>query len=193
MAHLSSIFHHDDLNASHASLLTHIKTVGVYESLLRKRDTYDFNVIDVGGTRTNRKKWVHCVEGVQCIIFVADLNGYCQRLQEDLDANQMMEALQVFESVTSSNLHTPIFLYLNKADQFETSIVRRPISGYFPDYKGGADYWKACRYFARRFIEADQRPPGKLHFFVTDSLDTTSFRNAWRQTLDKMRQVMPKD
>ncbi|KAL8708991.1 MAG: hypothetical protein Q9220_006200 [cf. Caloplaca sp. 1 TL-2023] len=191
LAHLNSIFHLDDLNASHANLLTHVKTVGIYKSVVRKSEAYEFNVIDVGGSRSSRKKWVRCVDGMKYIIFVADLNGYCQRLQEDLDANQMMEALQVFESITSLHPHTPIFLYLNKADQFETTIVRRPISGYFADYKGGADYWKACRYFARRFIEADQRPPGKLHFFVTDSLDTTSFRNAWRQTLEKMRQVTP--
>ena len=43
-------------------------------------------MFDVGGQRSERKKWVHCFEGVQCLMFVAALSGYDQCLVEDKTA-----------------------------------------------------------------------------------------------------------
>ena len=33
-------------------------------------------MFDVGGQRSERKKWIHCFEGVTCIIFCAALSAY---------------------------------------------------------------------------------------------------------------------
>ena len=35
----------------------------------------DFKLFDVGGQRSERKKWIHCFEGVTAIIFVVALSG----------------------------------------------------------------------------------------------------------------------
>ena len=43
-------------------------------------------MFDVGGQRSERKKWVHCFEGVHCLLFVAALSGYDQCLVEDKTA-----------------------------------------------------------------------------------------------------------
>lgn len=43
----------------------------------------DFSVIDVGGQRSQRKKWIHCFDNVQALIFVASLSEYNQVLFED--------------------------------------------------------------------------------------------------------------
>lgn len=43
-------------------------------------------MFDVGGQRSERKKWVHCFEGVHCLMFVAALSGYDQCLVEDKTA-----------------------------------------------------------------------------------------------------------
>ena len=37
----------------------------------------------VGGQRSERKKWIHCFEGVTCIIFIAALSAYDMVLVED--------------------------------------------------------------------------------------------------------------
>lgn len=42
-----------------------------------------FRIIDVGGQRSQRKKWIHCFEGVNCLIYVASLSEYDQMLFED--------------------------------------------------------------------------------------------------------------
>ena len=40
-------------------------------------------MFDVGGQRSERKKWIHCFEGVKSILFCAAMNEYDQVLLED--------------------------------------------------------------------------------------------------------------
>lgn len=40
-------------------------------------------MFDVGGQRSERKKWIHCFEGVTCIIFCGALSAYDMVLVED--------------------------------------------------------------------------------------------------------------
>ena len=42
-----------------------------------------FSVFDVGGQRSERKKWIYCFDNVNAIIFVASLSEYDQVLEED--------------------------------------------------------------------------------------------------------------
>jgi GTPase SAR1 family protein len=49
-----------------------------------------FEMYDVGGQRAERKKWIHCFEGVTAIIFVASLADYNQKLYEDETVNRMV-------------------------------------------------------------------------------------------------------
>lgn len=37
-----------------------------------------YRVFDVGGQRSERKKWIHCFEGVQCLIFIVAISEYDQ-------------------------------------------------------------------------------------------------------------------
>lgn len=43
----------------------------------------NFRLCDVGGQRTERRKWIHCFDDVTAIIFVAALNEYDMLLEED--------------------------------------------------------------------------------------------------------------
>lgn len=40
-------------------------------------------MFDVGGQRSERKKWIHCFEGVTAIIFTVALSEYDLKLAED--------------------------------------------------------------------------------------------------------------
>ncbi len=40
-------------------------------------------LIDVGGQRSERKKWIHCFEGVTAILFCAAISAYDLVLIED--------------------------------------------------------------------------------------------------------------
>ena len=43
----------------------------------------NFSMFDVGGQRSERKKWIHCFENVTSIIFCVALSEYDQVLLEE--------------------------------------------------------------------------------------------------------------
>ena len=57
--------------------------------------------IDVGGQRTERKKWIHCFEDVLLIMFLAAISEYDQVLEEDHNQNRLEESLNLFGTILS--------------------------------------------------------------------------------------------
>merc|ERR1719382_1827159 len=51
-------------------LLVRYRTTGVIEQKFEMRRNM-FHVFDVGGQKSERKKWIHCFESVTAVIFVA--------------------------------------------------------------------------------------------------------------------------
>lgn len=60
-----------------------VRTIGICETVFHLHDR-EVLVVDVGGQRSERKKWIHCFEDATSILFVANLNGYDQCLVEDM-------------------------------------------------------------------------------------------------------------
>ena len=46
--------------------------------------SFHFRVFDVGGQKAQRKKWIHCFDNVQAILFVAAMSDFNQVLLEDM-------------------------------------------------------------------------------------------------------------
>lgn len=95
-------------------------------------------MFDVGGQRSERKKWIHCFEAVTSIIFCVALSEYDQVLLEESGQNRMNESLVLFESVINSRwfLRTSIILFLNKIDLLKAKLPKVPLERYFPEYTG---------------------------------------------------------
>lgn len=56
--------------------------------------------IDVGGQRTERKKWIHCFEDVLLIMFLAAVSEFNQVLEEDNTQNRHGEIFfHIFQNV----------------------------------------------------------------------------------------------
>ena len=49
----------------------------------------NFRLVDVGGQRSERRKWIHCFEDVSSIIFIASLAEYNMCLVEDAKVNRL--------------------------------------------------------------------------------------------------------
>lgn len=64
------------------TLLLRTKTTGIVEVKFEMKKV-KFRVFDVGGQRSERKKWIHCFEDVSAIIFIAALSEYNEVLFED--------------------------------------------------------------------------------------------------------------
>lgn len=108
--------------------------------------------------RTERKKWIHCFEGISTIIFCAALSDYDQVSPEDKFQNRMAESLFLFESVINSRwfARTSVVLLLNKLDVLKAKLPKAPLDKYFPDYAGGQDVNKAAKYILWRFLQVNR-------------------------------------
>ncbi|CAE7466559.1 gpaH [Symbiodinium microadriaticum] len=118
-------------------LMARIRTTGIVVTQVPD-PPYVYHVVDVGGQRSERRKWIHCFDNVNAIIFLEGLSGYNQVLFEDNTVNRMQESLQLFEDIAKNPLFrdTPIFIFLNKKDLFENMIPKYPLSNCFPEYDG---------------------------------------------------------
>lgn len=56
-------------------------------------------MFDVGGQRSERKKWIHCFEAVTSIIFCVALSEYDQVLLEE--KNQVCDDRRAVESLSN--------------------------------------------------------------------------------------------
>ncbi|POI29425.1 hypothetical protein CIB84_006825, partial [Bambusicola thoracicus] len=116
-------------------LRTRVKTTGIVETHFTFKNLH-FRLFDVGGQRSERKKWIHCFEDVTAIIFCVALSGYDQVLHEDETTNRMHESLKLFDSICNNKwfTDTSIILFLNKKDIFEEKIKKSPLTICFPEY-----------------------------------------------------------
>ena len=118
------------------------------ETRLNKNEL-SITILDVGGQRSERKKWLHVMDNVDAVLFIASLSDYDQRLNEDSTRNRMQESICLFDNICSSPWfkEMPMILFLNKKDLFEDKIKRSFLAHYFPSYYGGTD-----KYLAEEFV-----------------------------------------
>ena len=117
-------------------------------------DGLTHHVIHLGGSQTERRKWIHCFDNVTTILFLAAISEYDQPLFEDFMYNRMQEAVVLFDSICNSRwfTKTTILLFLNKIDLLKDKLHTSPLKKSFPDYQGGADYAAACDYIRNKFV-----------------------------------------
>ena len=118
----------DYLPSTQDILRSRVKTTGIIEINFKLKDL-NFRVFDVGGQRSERKKWIHCFEDVTSIIFIVALSEYDLVLVEDETANRMQESLRLFDSICNNKyfVKTAFILFLNKKDSFADKVIRSSI------------------------------------------------------------------
>jgi len=157
-------------------LRTRVKTTGIVEIRFHFKDLH-FKMFDVGGQRSERKKWIHCFEGVTAIIFCVALSAYDLMLAEDEEMNRMHESMKLFDSICNNKwfVETSIILFLNKKDLFEVKIKTSPLSVCFPEYKGHNCYEEAAPYIQMQFEDLNKRKDTKeIYSHFTCATDTTN-------------------
>ncbi|EIW86057.1 inhibitory GTP-binding protein subunit alpha 2, partial [Coniophora puteana RWD-64-598 SS2] len=92
------------------------------------------DLVDTGGQKSERRKWIHCFDGADFVVFCVNLAGYDLTLWEDHNDNQMQDALTVWDSLCRSKwLGSSTFILLfNKRDIYEEKILHSDIATHFP-------------------------------------------------------------
>lgn len=136
-------------------LRVRVRSTGIEEALF-VFDRMTFKVMDVGGQRSERRKWFHCFPEVTAVLFVVALSGFDQVLREESTVNRMTESISLFEDVVNSPFfqQAAIILFLNKVDLFAEKLRRGiALNKLFPNYTGGQDADRALQFVTSRFSE----------------------------------------
>ncbi|XP_026527879.1 guanine nucleotide-binding protein G(o) subunit alpha isoform X2 [Notechis scutatus] len=158
-------------------LRTRVKTTGIVETHFTFKNLH-FRLFDVGGQRSERKKWIHCFEDVTAIIFCVALSGYDQVLHEDETTNRMHESLKLFDSICNNKwfTDTSIILFLNKKDIFEEKIKKSPLIICFPDYTGPSNFPDAVTYIQTQYESKNKSSNKEIYTHITCATDTNNIQ-----------------
>lgn len=156
------------------------RTTGIHEIEFDFENLH-FRMVDVGGQRSERKKWAHCFEDVTAIIFVVAMDGYDLKLYEDENVNRIQEARKLFDDIVNSKWfqNTNIVLFLNKSDLFAEKIKTVDLKVCFSDYKGGNDFAAASDFLQHKFKKLNRRTGRDIYTHTTCATDTENVRKVF--------------
>lgn len=161
------------------------KTTGLIQTQFEYKGI-KFSLHDVGGQRSERKKWSNCSEGVSALLYVCCASEYDQKCYEDDVTNRMLESMDLFSETINGNYFKdkPIIVFLNKMDVFKTKMAVKDLSCTFPEYTGGSDVEKGIEFLKQQYRDHDKSKKERLHFFVTQATSKESVKNTFEEVKD---------
>jgi len=154
-------------------LRSRARTTGITEIQYNVQDVV-FRMVDVGGQRSERKKWINCFQDVTALIFCVAMSEYDLKLYEDETVNRMHESIMLFEEICNCQWFsdTAIILFLNKSDIFNEKIERIDLNVCFPEYTGGCDAKKGTLFLKDKFISLNRTKSKPIYCHITCATNT---------------------
>jgi len=171
-------------------LRVRVPTTGVIEYRFDLQDVY-IRIVDVGGQRSERRKWIHCFENFTSIIFLAALSEYDQALYENNNDNRLQESTTLFRTIINCSwfVHSSIILFLNKKDLLEEKIIHSHIAEYFPEFDGPqCDAVAARNFISKMFLDLNSDPDKTIYSHFTCATDTENIRFVFSAVKDTIIQ-----
>ncbi|KAL5285805.1 GNAQ.2 family protein [Megaselia abdita] len=150
-----------------------------------------FRMVDVGGQRSERRKWIHCFENVTSIIFLVALSEYDQILFESDNENRMEESKALFKTIITYPWfqNSSIILFLNKKDLLEEKIMYSHLVDYFPEFDGPQrDAIAAREFILRMFVDLNPDSEKIIYSHFTCATDTENIRFVFAAVKDTILQ-----
>eukprot|EP00924_Labyrinthula_sp_SR-Ha-C_P001188 maker-scaffold_7-snap-gene-16.3-mRNA-1 protein AED:0.01 eAED:0.01 QI:169/1/1/1/1/1/3/334/370 len=174
-------------------LLSRVRTTGVVTELYKQKDS-NFQVIDVGGQRSERRKWLNVFRDVSGVIFMVSMSAYNQGLFEDPNVNRLKEALDLWEETAAREelQDAALILFFNKFDLFQKKYFYEGIPLEKPrlsclepptkeDEKGDVECPRAKKWFELTFKKNLNRQEEIYHHFIT-ALDADLMKTVIQNT-----------
>jgi len=156
-------------------------TTGIIETVFTLQGQ-KFILVDVGGQRSERKKWIHCFENVTAVLFCIAISAFDQTLYEDNITNRMHESLKLFQEICTSKWFssTSLVLFLNKSDIFKFKLAEgKSISTAFPEFNQGSDYDSSIEFILHKFtnvIDPISKKKREIFSHVTTATDVGNIK-----------------
>lgn len=181
-------------------LLCRLRTIGIAEQTFLYKKVKLF-VVDLGGQRSERKKWIQCFDGVTAVLFVVSMSGFNQTLFEEGTVKRLTEAKELlFKTMKFLPFReTPFILFLNKEDILKEKLNKLEEQGadleaYFPGIKldnNKASVLNTVKEYLKNeflnYITPEQRSRIIPHYITATDKDTfiKVFDSATKIVLDK--------
>ena len=125
-----------------------------------------WTVVDVGGQRSERRKWVGFFDNVQTIVFLVNLLGYNKVLYEDENLLRMHESMELFETMFGEKGNAvfakiPVTVAFNKLDSFKEQYTVDGMKRCFPgiDDANCKDADAALEHIKKVFVDKSSHRP----------------------------------
>ncbi|XP_018517847.1 guanine nucleotide-binding protein G(q) subunit alpha [Lates calcarifer] len=171
-------------------LRVRVPTTGIIEYPFDLQNVV-FRMVDVGGQRSERRKWIHCFEKVTSIMFLVALSEYDQVLVESANENRMEESMALFRTIITYKWFkdSSVILFLNKIDLLEEKIMYSHLVDYFPEYDGPQRDVKAGKEFILdMFVSLNPNEKKIIYSHFTCATDTDNIRFVFRAVKDHILQ-----
>ncbi|AWP16275.1 Guanine nucleotide-binding protein G(q) subunit alpha [Scophthalmus maximus] len=155
-----------------------------------------FRMVDVGGQRSERRKWIHCFENVTSIMFLVALSEYDQVLVESDNENRMEESKALFRTIITYPWfqNSSVILFLNKKDLLEEKISYSHLVDYFPEFDGPQRDAQAAREFIlKMFVDLNPDSDKIIYSHFTCATDTENIRFVFAAVKDTILQLNLKE
>ena len=179
-------------------LRSRVRTTGIVQSdftITKDKAKLPITMFDVGGQHNERRKWIHCFDHVNVVIFVAAISEFDQVLFEDDQQNRMQESIDLFQQIVNSKWfnkpdeETDFILFLNKKDLFLDKISDKDgkkgkvVKDYLKvpesmaqhaELLEGNDEAKLHEYFKNWFMSQKKNKKQTVYTHVTTATDTNN-------------------
>lgn len=155
-----------------------------------------FRMVDVGGQRSERRKWIHCFENVTSIMFLVALSEYDQVLVECDNENRMEESKALFRTIITYPWFSSssVILFLNKKDLLEEKIMYSHLVDYFPEFDGAPrDPIAAREFILKMFVDLNPDADKIIYSHFTCATDTENIRFVFAAVKDTILQINLKE
>ncbi|XP_072298300.1 guanine nucleotide-binding protein G(o) subunit alpha-like [Eucyclogobius newberryi] len=176
---LSRIFSPNYIPSEADVLRVRVRTCGIIETQIQVND-FVFRFYDVGGQRSERRKWLNCFDSINAILFVVALSSYDGTLTKE-PMNKLQASLELFISICNNGLfnNASLILFMNKTDLFQEKILNsgRHLKSYLTSYTGlDCDVDAAANYITALFSSCNTNTDKPVYHHFTTATDSDTMR-----------------
>lgn len=169
-------------------LRARVRTNGIIETNFHVNDSV-VSMYDVGGQRSQRRKWVYCFEDIRAVLFVVALSEYDMTLLEDNTVNRLVESLNLFEQIINNRWfkEAAFILFLNKLDLFREKIMstNRHLRLFVPSYRGpDRNIDQAALFIQSEFLKRNHNARRVICPHFTTATDTANVQTVFHVVME---------
>lgn len=155
-----------------------IKTVGITETKL-KVGQITYNIVDVAGQKSERRKWLHQFETVTALIYVIAISSFDQVLAEDdSQTNRLQDAMKTFADVCQDKWFQKVnfIVFLNKIDLLTEKLAKTKFQQFISEYDGKNDANSVTTFYTNKINRLTQTDVRQAYVHLTCATDSEKFK-----------------